>query len=251
MKKFITMVGLFAVMMAMTGCLTRASAHTKKTVYSDGRVVYESDTSIIGTGDKASEVAGEGMFADGTEEDLGAGFKKGNASQQSTGIAETLGGVAQVLEVVDRIKSGATKTRMASSSEAVVQDVAQEPDAVIVPAPAPAAASKPKSVVTAEGVPTVAILGNRATCSRCSTLWGKLDAAALSESLCGASIIDADKTDNPAEYARLRPKTAFNYPLALVYTGDGKLAGQFGAAGMTQDALAERVRAMVPECVTK
>lgn len=218
-------------------------------LYADA--VYESHTSIIGTGDKASEVAGEGMFADGTEEDLGAGFKKGSSSQQSTGIAETLGGVAQVLEVVDRIKSGATKTRMVSSSEAVVQDVAQDPDAVIVPAPEPAAASKPNSVVTGEGVPVVAILGSRATCGRCGTLWGKLDPAALSEALCGASIIDADKTDNPGEYARLRPKTTFAYPLVLVFSGDGKLAGQFSANGMTQAALAEKVRALVPECVPK
>lgn len=97
MKKLMTIAVLFSVMMAVTGCLTRASAHTKKTVYSDGRVVYESDTSIIGTGDKASQVAGEGMFADGTEEDLGAGFKKGNASQQSTGIGETLNGLGALM----------------------------------------------------------------------------------------------------------------------------------------------------------
>lgn len=69
--------------------------------------------------------------------------------------------------------------------------------------------------------------------------------------MCGASIIDADKTDNPGEYARLRPKTAFAYPLALVYTGAGKLAGQFSANGLSQAAVAEKVRALVPECVPK
>ena len=64
-------------------------------------------------------------------------------------------------------------------------------------------------------------------------------------------MIDADKTDNPAEYARLRPKTAFAYPLVRVYAADGKLAGEFGANGMTQAALAGKVRALVPECVPK
>lgn len=139
----------------------------------------------------------------------------------------------------------------ASAVKAVVPDVEQEEDAVIVPTPAPAVApvvSKPKSVVTAEGVPVVAILGNRLTCSRCRTLWGALDATALSEALCGASVIDADKTDNAAEYARLRPNEAFAYPLVIVYSGDGKLAGRFSASGLTQAALAAKVKALVPAC---
>ena len=42
-------------------------------------------------------MAGEGMFADGTEEDLGAGFKKGNASQQSTGIEGALKGIGDFM----------------------------------------------------------------------------------------------------------------------------------------------------------
>lgn len=118
MKKLMTIAGLFAVLAAMTGCLTRASAHTKKTVYSDGRVVYESYTSIIGTGDKASEVAGDGMFADGTEEDLGAGFKKGSANQQSTGIKETLEGVGALIGPI---------AQLAAASQGVpVKTAAQE-----------------------------------------------------------------------------------------------------------------------------
>lgn len=129
-------------------------------------------------------------------------------------------------------------------------DVSGEADGATVLDTAPVA-SEPLSVISGEGVPVVAILGNRATCKRCTTLWGKIDPAELSESLCGASIIDADKTDNASEYARLRPKGSFAYPLVRVYAADGKLAGEFGANGMTQAALAGKVRELAPECVPK
>lgn len=126
----------------------------------------------------------------------------------------------------------------------------QEPTTAIVPATLPIA-STPKSAISGEGVPLVAILGNRATCPRCVALWDTLDAAALSESLCGASVIDADKTDNPVEYARLRPQSAFAYPLVVVYDAAGKLAGQFDARGMTQAQIAAKVKALVPACASQ
>lgn len=129
MKKLMTMAGLFAVLAAMTGCLTRASAHTKKTVYSDGRVVYESYTSIIGTGDKASEVAGDGMFADGTEEDLGAGFKKGSASQQSTGIKETLEGVGALIGPIAQLAAASQGVPVKAAAQGVKAPQVVIPDA--------------------------------------------------------------------------------------------------------------------------
>ena len=96
MKKImmLTIIGCLA-MSCIVGCLTRGSAYTKRTL-PDGTVI-ESRASIIGIGDKASEVAAEGLFADGTEEDLGAGFKDAKASQQSTGIKETLEGIGSII----------------------------------------------------------------------------------------------------------------------------------------------------------
>lgn len=253
MKKLMTLAGMAVVMALITGCLTRASAHTKKTIYPDGRIEFTADTSIVGTGDKASQVAGEGMFADGTEEDLGAGFKKGNASQESTGIGETLAGVGQVLEVVERIKNGGAKTR-ATPAPAIVDESFALAEAAsttpLIAAKQTATPSTPRSAITAEGVPVVAIFGNRATCSRCRTLWGNLDAAALSAALCNASVIDADMTDNPSAYNSMRPKSAFSYPLAVVYDAAGKLAGQFDAKGLSQAQIAEKVKALVPACAS-
>lgn len=97
MKTLCSIIIMISMLAFVSGCLTRASAHTKKTIYADGRVEYVADTSIVGTGDKASQVAGEGMYADGAETDLGAGFKKGNASQQSTGIGDALTGLGSLL----------------------------------------------------------------------------------------------------------------------------------------------------------
>ena len=105
MKK-LNMVGfllmLVAVMLWASGCFTRAVAYTKTNP--DGS--KESRVSIVGTGDKTSQIAADGLFADGSAEDLGAGVKKAAASQQSTGIGETLTGIAKILEVMDRIKGG-------------------------------------------------------------------------------------------------------------------------------------------------
>lgn len=163
----------------VTGCLTRASAHTKKTIYPDGRVEFTADTSIVGTGDKASQVAGEGMFADGTADDLGAGFKKGNASQQSTGIGDTLSGIAQVLEVVERIKSGGAKIKPTASSvpEEVPESVSPIPAAL--PAETDTANASVLSAKMAEakasGKPFVVLAGN-VGCGYCSRLDKLLDA---------------------------------------------------------------------------
>ena len=90
---------MFAALAAVTGmvagCFTSATAFTKKTA-PDGTVT-ESKVKIIGTGDKASQIAAEGLFADGAAEDLGAGVKTASASQQSTGIKETLEGMGVLL----------------------------------------------------------------------------------------------------------------------------------------------------------
>ena len=140
-------------------------------------------------------------------------------------------------------KQGVPVGTVTTSAQA---DVSQE---VAVPStPQIVLSTAPKSVITGEGVPVVAILGNRVTCSRCRTLWEGLDAAALSEDLCGASVIDADKASNPSEYARLRPSGGFAYPLAVVYNADGTLAGQFDARDMTQTQVAAKVKALVPAC---
>ena len=90
---------MFAVCAAMTGmvagCFTSATAYTEKTNPDGTKTV--SRVSVIGTGDKASQVAAEGLFADGAADDLGAGVKTASANQKSTGIDGTLKGVGDLL----------------------------------------------------------------------------------------------------------------------------------------------------------
>jgi len=96
MKKLMMM---FAAMLAavgmIAGCFTSATAYTEKTDPDGTKTV--SRVSVIGTGDKASQVAADGLFADGTQDDLGAGVKTASANQKSTGIDGTLKGVGDLL----------------------------------------------------------------------------------------------------------------------------------------------------------
>lgn len=95
MKKLITLAACAAVCGLFAGCFTSATARTKKTL-PDGTVT-ESYVGIVGTGDKASQVAAEGLFADGTDEDLGSGVKNAKASQESSGIEGTLNGLGGLM----------------------------------------------------------------------------------------------------------------------------------------------------------
>jgi len=100
-KALVSIMVLVTSMAVITGCFTSATAYTERTL-KDGSVI-KSQVKIIGTGDKVSQLAAEGLFADGTDEDLGAGVKNTSASQQSTGIAETLNGVGGLLTGVGNL----------------------------------------------------------------------------------------------------------------------------------------------------
>jgi hypothetical protein len=124
MKKFMTVLSLTAACAFIAGCLTSATAYTKRTA-PDGTVT-ESKVRIVGTGDKASEVAAEGMFADGADDALGAGVKTANATQQSTGIEGTLkgmgdlmGGMAQFMVAAQTLKVPGLVTPEAAIRESI------------------------------------------------------------------------------------------------------------------------------------
>jgi len=95
MKKMMMFAAVLAAVGTVAGCFTSATAYTEKTNPDGTKTV--SRVSVIGTGDKASQVAAEGLFADGAADDLGAGVKSASAAQQSTGIKETLEGMGVLL----------------------------------------------------------------------------------------------------------------------------------------------------------
>lgn len=126
MKKLMTAFAMLAAVSLIAGCFTSATARTRRTVAKDGVVTLESEVSIVGTGDKASEVAAEGLFADGTSEDLGSGVKNAKTSQQSTGIEGTLnglgdlmGGMAQFMLATQSLKAPGLVTPEAAIRESI------------------------------------------------------------------------------------------------------------------------------------
>lgn len=114
MKKMMMFAALAAVAGMTAGCFTSAVAFTKKTA-PDGTVT-ESKVKIVGTGDKASQIAAEGLFADGAAEDLGAGVKNASATQQSTGIKETLEGMGVLLTGIGQLVAKTQGIPIASSA---------------------------------------------------------------------------------------------------------------------------------------
>ena len=238
MKKLMMLASVAAVAGMVAGCFTSATAYTE-TKHADGSVTV-SKVKVLGTGDKASQIASEGLFADGTAEDLGAGVKTASASQTSTGIDGTLAGLGTVLQgmaqfmAASHIAGNGTQSASVASEAGGAQSIS-----AIVRGP-----SGVRSAVSGVGGATVAIIGNRETCAYCRTLWAGIDAAALSDAVCGAAVIDADATANPEEYQARRPSGAFAYPLIRVYGADGKLAGEFSGRGLTQAAIIAKVKTL-------
>lgn len=253
MKKALFSIMVLAAALAVTtGCFTSAGARTKKTVAPDGTVTLESDVKIIGTGDKVSQVATEGLFADGGEDDLGAGVKKASASQQSTGIDGTLKGVGDLLKGIAALQAAA---KGSAAIDAASDGAAESALPTAAPPGTQASAAKSsepsaiQSVTGTDGTATVVILGNRASCGYCRGLWAAINGPALSKALSGATVTDADKTENPAAYAKYRPNQSFDWPLALVYDPSGKLAGQFTARSYTQASIESKIKTLLEQGV--
>ena len=120
MKKLIMFAAMLAAVGMVAGCFTSATAYTE-TKHADGSVTV-SKVKVIGTGDKASEIAAEGLFADGTQDDLGAGVKTASANQKSTGIdgalqgvGDLLGGVAAVMQAYPAVPTAAAGAAQTSA----------------------------------------------------------------------------------------------------------------------------------------
>lgn len=102
MKKILITAMAFMAVAIMSGCVS-AKALTK--VKNPDGTQTESSAAVWGWGDKASQLAAEGLFADGTSEDLGAGFKTTTASQESTGIAQTITALTGFLQAAAAAKA--------------------------------------------------------------------------------------------------------------------------------------------------
>ena len=238
MKKVNMMMGAFvalALTVVVSGCLTRGETYTK-TQNTDGSYT-ESRASIFGTGDKASQVAAEGMFADGTADALGAGFKSANASQTSTGIDGTLAGMGQMFIGMAQLAS-TFQSMQSGGILPITTATAASSDTAVTPAASTvttAATKNNTAMASGDGLPEIVILGNKSTCSLCNKLWAALDVPALMAAT-GASVIDADKTDNPTVYTERRISGAMDWPYVRIYKS-GKVVSEFSGRGLTQETL--------------
>ena len=208
MKKLMMFAAMSAVAGMMTGCYTRAVAYTR--VNPDGS--RESKVVITGTGDKASQIAAEGLFADGASDDLGAGVKTASASQQSTGIKETLEGMGVLLTGIGNLVNRAQGIPIASSaaSGATVNADTLEASSETV-----AAASGYGGIPGTDGI---GVYG-QPTCSRCR---------AYKTVHPETEIIDVRVAANEA---------ALRYALKrLGHTGSIQLPVEITATGYTQEA---------------
>ena len=258
MKQIVMFAAMLAAVGMVAGCFTSAAAYTKKTLV-DGTVT-ESRVSVIGTGDKASQVAAEGLFADGDVDDLGAGVKTANASQQSTGIDGSISAIVQLAGVLAPYIVGAQTGGIATpaiASNSKQSSASQNPYSFTAATTTFADGGSLADVgsIGAAVIPTqtvladaskgeVVILGNRSTCSLCRSLWASISSESLSAALGGVSVIDADAGINAAVYAARRPMSAFSYPLVRVYA-NGSLVGEFSGRGLTQASFVSKVNALI------
>jgi hypothetical protein len=235
-------IGTLAVMLAVglaAGCATNLTRTPILSEGAGGETVVAYATNVkLGLGTKeATSIGTYKLSATG-------GLDIAGLDERTDSTAVLLRGMELGAQIANQRLGGGT---LAASAPAV-ESAATEVTGDTATATATTTAFAPRSAICADGGPAVVIIGNRATCSRCRKLWSGLDTDALAAALCSTSIIDADKTDNPAEDAARRPATVFEYPLIRVYAADGALAGEFSGNGLTQQQLVDKVKALVPSC---
>ena len=205
MKKMMMFAALAAVVGMTAGCFTSATAYTE-TKHADGSVTV-SRVNVIGTGDKASQVAADGLFADGTQEDLGAGVKTASATQQSSGVKETLEGMGVLL--------GGIGSLMARSQVlSVPAGAASAVDGGYTFAAATTYDTAPTEYNGVPGENGIGVYG-RSGCGRC---------AAYAAAHPDIAIIDiADARNRAAMWAALRTRgyTGTSVALPVAVTADG------------------------------
>ena len=206
MKKMMMFAAVLAAVGMVAGCFTSATAYTE-TKHADGSVTV-SKVKVLGTGDKASEIAAEGLFADGTQEDLGAGVRTASATQQSTGVKETLEGMGVLLTGIGNLVNRAQDIPIASSA---VSSATANADTLEASSETVAATSGYGGTPgpTGEGV------YGRPACGRCRAYRAAHPETAL---------INIDTAGNRADMwaaLRLRGYSGESAPLPVVITEDG------------------------------
>lgn len=251
-----TMVLILVACLMSTGCGTVCARGYAERTGPDG-VVTRAAYTAIGFGEK-SAMALEGLGIDSDAEAPGVFLQKGDTEQDTTKLMQSLIQLGAILgPIVQQRFATASQQQTGVSTDSTsseYQSFTQASTGNPLKATAQnivAVKSADGSIDGGEGSPTIVVLGNRAACSYCKTLWDTVDFGAVSSDLCGASVVDADLTANPEVYKTSRPKdTAFSYPLIMVYNEKKEFAGKFVARNMSQAAIIAKVKELVPSCAS-
>lgn len=180
--------------------------------------------------------------------DKGVKMKGSDANSDSTAAVRMLERGLELGAQVAAARMGVAVQQASQSAKAAAAPPATSSTPLTVTdADSSAPDQKEAKTVGGTGTVSVVVLGDRASCSLCRALWSYLDPAALSASLCAASVVDADRTDAPAAFGKYRPTSGFQYPLVRVYDG-GTLKGEFVARGLDQKTLTAKVSELAPAC---
>jgi hypothetical protein len=204
MKKLMMFAAMLAAVGMVAGCFTSATAYTE-TKHADGSVTV-SRVNVIGTGDKASEIAADGLFADGTQEDLGAGVKTASATQQSTGVKETLEGMGVLL--------GGLGSLMARSQVLSVPAGAAAAERGYTYDTAPSYDTAPTGYTGSPGDTGIGVYG-QSGCGRCAAY------AAAHPDIAIIDIADARNRAAMWDALRTRGYTGNSVALPVAVTADG------------------------------
>jgi len=180
MKRVMMMVAAVSVCGMVAGCFTAATAWTEKTNPDGTKTV--SKVRVIGTGDKASQVAAEGLFADGAADDLGAGVKTASANQKSTGIDGTLAGLGTVLQGMAQFMAAAHVAGIAGNGTQSASVATRPPLGVGVSSAMSVATGAILSGKVAEAKAagkTLVVVAGSPDCSYCTSLDSAINGSAL------------------------------------------------------------------------
>ena len=180
MKRVMMMVAAVSVCGMVAGCFTAATAWTEKTNPDGTKTV--SKVRVIGTGDKASQVAAEGLFADGAADDLGAGVKTASANQKSTGIDGTLAGLGTVLQGMAQFMAAAQGAVIAGNGTQSASVATRPPLGVGVSSAMSVATGAILSGKVAEAKAagkTLVVVAGSPDCSYCTSLDSAINGSAL------------------------------------------------------------------------
>ena len=204
MKKLISVAAVLAAVGMVAGCFTSATAYTE-TTHADGSVTV-SKVKVLGTGDKASQVAAEGLFADGTQEDLGAGVKTASATQQSTGVKETLEGMGVLLGGLGSLMARSQVLSVPAGAAAAERGYTYDTD--------PSYDTAPTGYTGSPGDTGIGVYG-QSGCGRCAAY------AAAHPDIAIIDIADARNRAAMWDALRTRGYTGNSVALPVAVTADG------------------------------